>query len=268
MKYRKNALVEAEQFLPAEGKIPAGVIADGLSDPRKSPSQWVLDTLEGRHSLRPGDYICTGPAGERWNVEQSIFEATYEPDTTPARAEAQDEGAAGEPVAYGADHQPWCQPGDQTDRAFRLRFEDPDMREMIWTGPDAEKEALAAYNQYAPSWNVYLFSGHPRAHPSPTPAADESALALLIAEGDVRYVNENDVPTSAEDNKAWASFIAKHVLRHANPAADADGVRKATETLTAIVARATNAGGNWYGDVAAPALAALKSTAAKEGGEA
>lgn len=92
--------------------------------------------------------------------------------TTPARAEAQDEGAAGEPVAYGADHQPWCQPGDQTDRAFRLRFEDPDMREMIWTGPDAEKKALAAYNQYAPSWNVYLFSGHPRAHPSPTPAAD------------------------------------------------------------------------------------------------
>lgn len=46
--------------------------------------------------------------------------------------------------------------------------------------------------------------------------------------------------------------------------AEADGVRKATETLTAIVARATNAGGNWYGDVAAPALAALKSTAAKE----
>ena len=69
-------------------------------------------------------------------------------------------------AAYGADHQPWCQPGDQTQRAFRLRFEDPDMREMVWTGPDAEKEALAAYNQYAPAWNVYLFSGHPRAAPS------------------------------------------------------------------------------------------------------
>lgn len=84
MKYRKTALVEAEQFLPADGKIPAGVIADGLSDPRKSPSQWVLDTLEGRHTLRPGDYICTGPAGERWNVEQSIFEATYEPAASSA----------------------------------------------------------------------------------------------------------------------------------------------------------------------------------------
>lgn len=220
-------------------------------------------TLQTR--LRDAHVKGTGTRLEAHEVKRVIDAFS---NTTPARAEAQDEGAAGEPVAYGADHQPWCQPGDQTDRAFRLRFEDPDMREMIWTGPDAEKEALAAYNQYAPSWNVYLFSGHPRAHPSPTPAADESALALLIAEGDVRYVNENDVPTSAEDNKAWASFIAKHVLRHANPAADADGVRKATETLTAIVARATNAGGNWYGDVAAPALAALKSTAAKEGGEA
>ncbi len=83
----------------------------------------------------------------------------WEADLTQAREDAQ-------PVAYGADHQPWCQPGDQTHRAFRLRFEDPDMREMVWTGPDAEREALAAYNQYAPAWNVYLFSGHPR-HPAP-----------------------------------------------------------------------------------------------------
>ncbi|WP_269219224.1 PGDYG domain-containing protein [Brevundimonas vesicularis] len=82
MKYRKTALVEAEQFLPAEDKIPPGVFSDGLSDPRKSTSQWVLETLEGRHTLRPGDYICTGPAGERWNVERSIFEATYELVTT------------------------------------------------------------------------------------------------------------------------------------------------------------------------------------------
>lgn len=76
--YRKTALVSAEQFLPADGKIPAGVFSDGLSDPRKSPAEWCLQTLEGQHALRNGDYICTGPSGERWNVEQSIFEATYE----------------------------------------------------------------------------------------------------------------------------------------------------------------------------------------------
>lgn len=86
--YRKTALVPAEQFLPAENKIPAGVISDGPGDPRAkgSPYSFVLDTIEGRHVLRNGDYICTGPKGEKWNVEQSIFESTYEL-VTPAPTE-------------------------------------------------------------------------------------------------------------------------------------------------------------------------------------
>lgn len=86
--YRKTALVQAEQFLPAEGKIPDGVISDGNGDPRKnSRYSFVLDTKEGRHYLRNGDYICTGPSGEKWNVERGIFESTYElADAAPAQA--------------------------------------------------------------------------------------------------------------------------------------------------------------------------------------
>jgi hypothetical protein len=77
--YRKTALVAAEQFLPEQGMIPAGVISDGNGDPRKDSNySFVLDTKEGRHHLRHGDYVCTGPAGEKWNVERSIFESTYE----------------------------------------------------------------------------------------------------------------------------------------------------------------------------------------------
>ncbi|WP_019567350.1 hypothetical protein [Agrobacterium sp. 10MFCol1.1] len=77
--YRKTALVMAEQFLPATGQIPKGVYSDGHGDPRKRPDcSWVLDTKEGRHFVRDGDYICTGPAGEQWNVAAEIFEATYE----------------------------------------------------------------------------------------------------------------------------------------------------------------------------------------------
>jgi hypothetical protein len=77
--YRKTALVTAEQFLPAIGQIPKGVYSDGNGDPRKRlDCSWVLDTKEGRHTLRGGDYICTGPAGEQWNVAQEIFESTYE----------------------------------------------------------------------------------------------------------------------------------------------------------------------------------------------
>lgn len=78
-RYRKTALVTAEQFLPAEGQIPAGVRSDGMGDPRTNSNfSFVMDTLEGVHTLRDGDYVCTGPAGEKWNVSKEIFEATYE----------------------------------------------------------------------------------------------------------------------------------------------------------------------------------------------
>lgn len=79
-KYRKIALVEAEQFLPKEGKIPAGVLADGMGDPLNNSDKYsfILKTLEGVHYLRDGDYICNGPSGEQWNVEKTIFESTYE----------------------------------------------------------------------------------------------------------------------------------------------------------------------------------------------
>ena len=77
--YRKTALVTAEQFLPAIGRIPRGVFSNGLGDPRKRyDCEWVLNTKEGQHYVRDGDYICTGPAGEQWNVAREIFEATYE----------------------------------------------------------------------------------------------------------------------------------------------------------------------------------------------
>lgn len=78
--YRKTALVTAEQFLPAIGQIPQGVYLDGHG-------YWVLDTNEGRHTLRGGDYICTGPAGEQWNVAQEIFEATYEEEELSSRVQ-------------------------------------------------------------------------------------------------------------------------------------------------------------------------------------
>lgn len=92
--YRKTALVTAEQFLPAIGQIPKGVYSDGHGDPRERPDCcWVLDTKEGRHTLRGGDYICTGPAGEQWNVAKEIFEATYEEvETAPPQQNLNSDG--------------------------------------------------------------------------------------------------------------------------------------------------------------------------------
>lgn len=77
--YRKTATVEAEQFLPLENKIPSGVLSSGLGDPRKRHDlDWVIDTLEGRMTVKSGDWICTGIDGEKWSVKDDIFKRTYE----------------------------------------------------------------------------------------------------------------------------------------------------------------------------------------------
>jgi hypothetical protein len=51
----------------------------------------------------------------------------------------------------------WAAPGDQQEDAWIVRFCDKDLREAIFTGPDAEREAWKAWNQYAPTYNVYVF---------------------------------------------------------------------------------------------------------------
>jgi hypothetical protein len=88
MKFRKKPVeIEAEQFLPNEGKIPAGVISDGNGDPRKdSQFSWVVKTLEGNFRtdkgdfqfVSNGDWIITGIHGERYPCKPDVFEATYE----------------------------------------------------------------------------------------------------------------------------------------------------------------------------------------------
>lgn len=40
---------------------------------------WI-DTLEGGHTVCPGDWIITGVQGERYPVKPDIFNATYEPE--------------------------------------------------------------------------------------------------------------------------------------------------------------------------------------------
>lgn len=43
---------------------------------------WI-DTLEGGHTVCPGDWIITGVQGERYPCKPDIFAATYEPVGTP-----------------------------------------------------------------------------------------------------------------------------------------------------------------------------------------
>lgn len=159
-------------------------------------------------ALSASDRACYEYPGEDQAALRAAFVAgaCFVADNPPSTT-ALDEGAAGEPVAW------------------RYRF----------LGNSETDAAAWAEGHWAvtihPRSSCTLYEVKPLyTHPSPTPAAciSESALSHLIAEGDVRYVNENDVPTSAEDNRAWASFIAKHVLRHVTPAAD-DALRVAVE---------------------------------------
>lgn len=78
MKYYMRLEIEAEQFLPEEDKIPAGVISDGPRSPRTDKrSSWILKTPDGISYLRSGEYVITGPTGEQYTMNPELFEKTY-----------------------------------------------------------------------------------------------------------------------------------------------------------------------------------------------
>jgi hypothetical protein len=61
-------------------------------------------------------------------------------------------------MPYSHPRHPWCQSGDMPDRQFMLRFADPDMRTMYWSGPDAEADAWEAWDRFAPAWSCTLLA--------------------------------------------------------------------------------------------------------------
>lgn len=105
MKYRKRpVIVEATRWnVPDEnGKVllardckdhpavrPASYMEvstlEGTNGCSKQPPYWgwevlgIIDTLEGKHLVCPGDYIINGIKGEFYLCKPDIFEMTYEP---------------------------------------------------------------------------------------------------------------------------------------------------------------------------------------------
>jgi hypothetical protein len=80
----------------------------------------------------------------------------------------------------GIDRFPWCAPGDDQQDAWIVRFNDTDMREAIFRGPDAERDARAKWEMMCgPSgtWNGYLFRLSTR-----TPAT-EMGIEPLVESG-------------------------------------------------------------------------------------
>ena len=77
-KYIMNVEIDADQFLPDEDKIPAGVQSDSITDPRKDPrAGWYLKNNSGAVYIKAGDYVITTPDGDRYLMAKDIFEKTY-----------------------------------------------------------------------------------------------------------------------------------------------------------------------------------------------
>lgn len=74
-KYRKTALIKAEQFDGSDEMIEKYDIEASVTI---FISQYVLSTKEGPMYVHTGDYIATGVDGEHWAIDQDIFEQTYE----------------------------------------------------------------------------------------------------------------------------------------------------------------------------------------------
>ena len=77
-KYRKTAIIQAEQFDGSIKQITRYKIHSVGPTPWGDASYFLLPTKEGNMKLNAGDYIATGVDGEHWAIDQDIFERTYE----------------------------------------------------------------------------------------------------------------------------------------------------------------------------------------------
>lgn len=76
--YRKTATIKATQWFKM-GDHPAvePYYKDGHTSDPHGKCGWV-ETLEGGHIVKPGDWIATGVKGEHWPIKPDVFAATYE----------------------------------------------------------------------------------------------------------------------------------------------------------------------------------------------
>ena len=97
MKYRKTALIEAEQFdVDAfANETHSDFIALAVCGARDVPQfdgrhEFHIHTLEGPHMVRHGDWIARGVKGEFWPIKADVFAATYEKADDAQTGQAKD----------------------------------------------------------------------------------------------------------------------------------------------------------------------------------
>ena len=82
MKYRKKpVIIEAVQWTGSQESFDK-IMAMGLTKwkPREMGSvTFIIETLEGDHLVKGGDWVIKGVQGEFYPVKNDIFLETYEP---------------------------------------------------------------------------------------------------------------------------------------------------------------------------------------------
>ena len=77
-KYRKTALIEAEQFDGTQTMmVKYGIFVHPEAHYFMDKPLYTLKTKEGDMEVKPYDYIATGVDGEHWAIDKNIFERTY-----------------------------------------------------------------------------------------------------------------------------------------------------------------------------------------------
>lgn len=80
MKFRKKPVVIEARRLRAGETLDSAFVGDWMDRIRYTESGSVLiETLEGTHEGKPGDWIIRGVNGELYPCKPDIFAKTYEP---------------------------------------------------------------------------------------------------------------------------------------------------------------------------------------------
>ena len=83
MKYKKKpVIIDAVQWHGRVNneilELGIGIGVDAHMDLNRSPDSLYIQTLEGEHECRVGDYLIKGIKGEFYPCKPDIFEMTYE----------------------------------------------------------------------------------------------------------------------------------------------------------------------------------------------
>ncbi|MEO1169643.1 MAG: hypothetical protein AAFW97_13125 [Pseudomonadota bacterium] len=126
--------------------------------------------------------------------------------TTAPEPRAADEKTA---LRFNPTGQKYAIPG-MTEPVWRLQFADPDAGHNIYS---SEEEAWAGWNQYAPSWNCWLFAPAEFDRSTPQPEAappEDDALAMYWDGATTECDLPDDAATKAGFEQGWLSAIAHY----------------------------------------------------------